>query len=349
MRIAITYHVAPPSADPLGASAPPRELDLAATARDVHAALAGEHACTLVPVGDSVSAALTAVREVAPELVFNLCEGAVGRTRFEAHLSLGLDMLGIPCCGCDPVTLALCQDKPFVKQLLRQAGVPTPAGFAVAPGCSEEHVREDIRQLLGQAASGRVIVKPAREGGGVGIDGDSVCADPDAALARARAVWARYCQPALVEAFIAGPEYNLALYQAGARGLVVLPPGQIVFAPGLAPERRVVGWTAKWDNASSEAQATVSRIVAELEPAVLADLVSTCTRAANLLGMTGYCRFDLRQDGGTLHIVDVNANPDLGPGSGFRRALAAADIGFPEFLADLIAARRSPAHASLAA
>src|SRR5690348_6666066 len=110
MRIAITYHVASPS-HPHGQAGSFGAHELSATARDVLAALAPAHECALVPVGDSVPAALTAVREVAPDVVFNLCEGAVGRTRFEAHLSLGLDMLGIPCCGCDPVTLALCQDK----------------------------------------------------------------------------------------------------------------------------------------------------------------------------------------------------------------------------------------------
>ncbi|MFY0533743.1 hypothetical protein [Nannocystis pusilla] len=160
--------------------------ELSATAREVHAALAPDHECVLVPVGDSVPAALAAVRAAAPDVVFNLCEGAIGRTQFEAHLALGLDMLGIPCCGCDPVTLALCQDKPFVKQFLRQTGVPTPDGFAVAPGCSEEHVLEDIRELIARAASGRVIVKPAREGEGVGVDAGSVCGDAESAL-RARA------------------------------------------------------------------------------------------------------------------------------------------------------------------
>lgn len=185
-----------------------------------------------------------------------------------------------------------------------------------------------------------MIVKPAREGSGVGIDEGSVCATAEAALARARALWALHAQPALIEAFIAGPEYNLALYHAGARGLVALPPGQIEFAPWLAPERQIVGWTAKWDTASREAQATVSRIAADLDPAVHAELVRTCTRAATLLGMTGYCRFDLRMAEGTLYIIDVNANPDLGPGSGFRRALDAAGMSLPQFLAELIAARQ---------
>lgn len=340
MRIAITYnadtHLKPHLNDVerLG------EDEVAESARDVYAALSGAHECALLPVGDCITSGLSAIRDFAPDLVFNLCEGVLGRTRWEAHFVLALDLLGIPYCGCDAVTIALCQDKGFIKQFLRQIGVATPDGFALAPGCDEGQVRKDIRDLIAATPSGRVIVKPLREDGGIGVDTDSVVEDEDAALARARAIAAVYEQPALVEAFVDGPEYSLALYYAGARGLVALPPGQIVFAPALLPEQRVVGWKAKWDIGSPQDLATESRIARNLDPAVQADILQTCTRAATMLGMTGYCRFDLRQGpDGRISVIDVNANPDIGPNSGFRKALAAAEIPFPGFLEELIAAR----------
>lgn len=340
MRIAITYnadtHLKPHLNDieRLG------EDEVAESARDVYAALSGNHQCALLPVGDCITAGLQAIRDFAPDLVFNLCEGVLGRTRWEAHFVLALDLLGIPYCGCDAVTIALCQDKGFIKQFLRQIGVATPPGLALAPGCPEDQARRDIAALL--AGTDRVIVKPAREDGGIGVDAESVVRDPEAALARVRAVWASYQQPALVEAFIDGAEYNLALYHAGGGGLVALPPGQIVFASGLTPEQRVVGWKAKWDVGSREDLATESRVARNLDPALHADLLQTCTRAAMMLGMTGYCRFDLRQGpDGRIYVIDVNANPDIGPGSGFRKALAAADVPFTSFLEQLIAARLS--------
>ena len=42
---------------------------------------------------------------------------------------------------------------------------------------------------------------------------------------------------------------------------------------------------------------------------------------------------------GRMYVIDINANPDLGPSSGFRKALAAAGISFADFLADLIDVR----------
>ena len=62
----------------------------------------------------------------------------------------------------------------------------------------------------------------------------------------------------------------------------------------------------------------------------------------------GVYEFVVREDGdGRLHVLDVNANPDIGAGSGFRKALAAAGIGFEEFLAELIAGRQPAGHGLL--
>lgn len=342
MRIAISYnadtHLKPHLNDieRLG------EDEVAESAKDVFDTLSKAHTCALLPVGDCITSGLQTIRDFRPDLVFNLCEGVLGRTRWEAHFVLALDLLGVPYCGCDAVTIALCQDKGFVKQFLRQIGVATPPGFSLAAGCPEGQALRDIEALLHAASSGRVIVKPVCEDGGIGVDAESVVTDPAAALARARAIWTNYRQPALVESFIDGPEFNLAMYHADG-GLVTLPPGQIVFAPSLVPEHRVVGWKAKWDLGSHEDLSTESRITRDLDPALLAEIRHTCSRAATMLGMTGYCRFDLRQhEDGRIHIIDINANPDIGPDSGFRKALAAAEIRFIDFLEQMIMARLMP-------
>jgi D-alanine-D-alanine ligase len=76
------------------------------------------------------------------------------------------------------------------------------------------------------------------------------------------------------------------------------------------------------------------------------DVSDVCGTAASLLSIGGYCRFDLRQrPTGELCIIDVNPNPDIGQGSGFRRALDAAGIPFRDFLSELMMAalsRRRP-------
>ena len=69
------------------------------------------------------------------------------------------------------------------------------------------------------------------------------------------------------------------------------------------------------------------------------ELENICLRAASTLGLSGYVRFDVRQSqAGQLFIVDINPNPDIGPGSGFRKALETARVPFSEFLETLIMA-----------
>lgn len=270
-------------------------------------------------IAELLNAELYAVRDVrkalrdlkGADLVFNLCEGVAGKPALEMHFALALEMLGIPFTGCDPIAVGLCTDKILVKRLLNARGIPTPRAF-----------------VEGQ----RAIVKPSREDAGIGIDRASVVATREEAEARARHVEQTYGQPALIEEFIDGREFNQALYLGR-----LLPPGEIVFAGSLAPEERVVGWKAKWESGSSEDRATVNRTPADTDDALREALGELSKSAADVLSIGGYCRFDVRQrKTGELCIVDVNPNPDIGRGSGFRKALDAAGIGFRQFLDELM-------------
>jgi D-alanine-D-alanine ligase len=300
------------------------EEEVAATAREV-ADLLG---ATLLPVR-TVRAAVDHLRRDKPDLVFNLCEGVQGNPRWEMHFALALEMLGIPFTGCDPIAVGICGDKPMTKQLLHASGIATPRGFRVAG-------EGDVPPL-----EGTWIVKPAFEDAGIGIDADSVCTSRASVIARATHVLRTYRQPALVEEFIDGRELNQALFY-GRDGIVLLPAGEIVFAEALAARERVVGWKAKWSAGSAEDRATSNRTPAVIDEALRSDVADICTRAANVLSIGGYARFDLRQrPSGELCILDVNPNPDIGRDTGFRRALAAADIEFADFLNELMIAARA--------
>lgn len=280
---------------------------------------------TLFPVRD-VRQAIDELRAHPPDVVFNLCEGVAGNPRWEMNFALALEMIGVAFTGCDPIATGICGDKALTKQLLNVAGVSTPRHYddgGVPPW----------------------IVKPSREDAGIGIDRQSVCATPEEVRKRCQYVVETYKQPALVEEFVDGREINQALFH-GRDGIVVLPPGEIVFAEEMEPEARVVGWKAKWAAGSDEDRRTVSRTPAVIDDTLRRDVALLATRAASVLSIGGYCRIDMRQrPNGELCIIDVNPNPDIGHDSGFRRALAAAGIEFSDFLKELMMAalsRRRP-------
>jgi D-alanine-D-alanine ligase len=277
----------------------------------------------IVRVREDVEGALRKLREF--DVVVDYCEGVLGRPRFEMNFAVALEMLGIAHTSCDPIAVALCTDKILVKRLLRAAGLPTPQGYA----CPSE------------TPPGTYIVKPALEDAGIGIDRGAVVGTREELEARYEYATLRYGQPALIEEFIEGRELNQSIYCGKA-----LPPGEVVFADELSPTERVVGWKAKWANGSAEDLATKNQTPARIDETTREEIARMCLAAAELLGTDMAVRFDLRQSSqtGVIHIVDINPNPDLGFGSGFRKALDAAGMLFSDLLDDLIiagCARRS--------
>ena len=295
------------------------EAEVVDTAREIASITRGE----LLAVRD-VREALNFLRSKQPEVVFNLCEGVGGHSRWEMNFQLALEMLGIPFTGCDPIATGICNDKGLTKAILKTGGISTPKGDVVT----------DPREI--PPLEGTWIVKPALEDAGIGIDKESVCTGRAAVCDRVAYVIETYAQPALVEEFIDGREINQSLYY-GRDGIVVLPPGEIVFDEKLAAQERVVGWKAKWAPGSPEDLATSNRTPAHIDDEMKREIGALCSRAASLLTLGGYARFDLRQrPNGELAIIDVNPNPDIGRDTGFRKALAAAGIRFADFLNELM-------------
>jgi D-alanine-D-alanine ligase len=302
------------------------EAEVSDTASEIAELLGAD----LVPVRDDIPAALR--RLATCDVVVNLCEGVLGNPRLEMNFALALEMLGVAFTGCDPLAVAICTDKALVKRLLEARGIPTPLGTAVTHAGDVRH----IPMFAAAQESRSWIVKPSREDAGIGIDAGSIVSTVDELEARVRHVVEHYRQPALVEEFIDGRELNQAVYCG-----ISLPVGEVLFSEQLAPRERVVGWKAKWAAGSREDLGTVNRTPAEIDDVTREGVTSICSAVASTLSIGGYCRFDLRQARtGELYVVDVNPNPDIGRGTGFRRALDAAGVSFSEFLGALIMAAR---------
>lgn len=288
------------------------ELEVVETAHEIADLLKAG----LVPVRDDVVAAVNQCRRF--DVVVDLCEGVLGNPRLEKNFALMLEMFGIPHTSCDPIAVGLCADKRLVKELLLAAGLPTPLRYSSHQG--EMH--------------GTYIVKPSLEDAGIGIEPAAVVETAEELEARCRYVEEKYKQPPLIEQFIDGRELNQTLVCGSA-----LPTGEVVFADSLQPRERVVGWKAKWDAGSPEDLATVNRTPAEIGTRLREEIVRVCLAAASLFGLDMVVRFDLRQArSGELYIIDINPNPDLGRGTGVRRALEAEGTSFSDFLNALIMA-----------
>jgi D-alanine-D-alanine ligase len=156
--------------------------------------------------------------------VFNFCEGLNGVSR-EAQAPALLEAYDIPYVFSDPLTLALTLDKAMAKRVVRDCGIPTPA-FAVIERAA------DIRNI---DLPFPLFLKPVAEGSGKGVDAKSKV-DNRAQLDRtARSLLARFRQPVLVETFLPGREFTVAILGTGEDASVL----------GVSEIRRLANWVGE--------------------------------------------------------------------------------------------------------
>jgi len=138
------------------------------------------------------------------DAVFNFSEGLKGLAR-EAQVPALLDAYDIPYVFSDALTLALTLDKSMAKRVVRDCGVPTP-DFAVIERPA------DIRNVK---LPFPLFLKPVAEGSGKGVNARSKVTGPSALKRVATDLLAQFRQPVLVETFLPGREFTVAITGTG--------------------------------------------------------------------------------------------------------------------------------------
>jgi D-alanine-D-alanine ligase len=269
-------------------------------------------------------ALLAGLRREQPDVVFNLFEGTADDGDNEAHVAGLLEWLGIPFTGSAAPVLSLARRKHLVKSLLVGAGLPTPSFFVA-----------DELPVVDCPLGWPVIVKPATQDASVGLDQGSVISDLPRLNERIRILEKRYGRPVLVEEFIPGREFNVALVETS--DLQVLPISEILFLEGATERWPIVTYEAKWKPGSQEDRATPYHCPAEIDPELAERLETLSHRAFRLLGCRDYARVDFRvRQTGEPYILEINPNPDFHPTAGLERSLAAAGLTHEQFTVQLV-------------
>lgn len=231
------------------------------------------------------------------DVVFNIAEGYRGRTR-EAQVPALCDMLGIPHTGSDATSLAVSMDKALTKDLFLRNGVPTP----------NSQLFRSAKEKIEKALTFPLIVKPNAEGSSKGIRDSSVVMNEDDLRRSVKEALGRYNQPVLVEQYVTGREFTVALMQTDTQ-LRVLPPLEVVF---LDPALRypVYSFEIKqdWDkNVRYDCPAQIDKRMERLLGAV-------SRKAFQALGCRDYARVDFRVSAqGVPYVLEVNPLPGLTP------------------------------------
>lgn len=309
------------------------EWDTMETINAVRTAIAERYRVSMIEANEQ---AYQKLQQIRPCFVFNIAEGLYGVSR-EAQIPAILEMLRIPYLGSDPLTLAVCLDKARAKEILSYHRVPT-APFAVI-----HSVQEFENVTVGFPA----IVKPLHEGSSKGIYNSCVVRSAAELEREVRTVLAAYRQPALVEEFLPGREFTVALLGNGDE-VQTLPIVEIKFdalPPGVNP---IYSYEAKWVWDSTEDPLDIFECPAALDPALKNEIETICKDAYRVLNCRDWSRIDVRLDGsGKPHILEINPLPGILPkpedNSCFPKAARAAGMNYSQLINQVldIAMRRS--------
>ena len=234
-----------------------------------------------------------------PDLMFNLCDtGFRNVATQELHVPALAEMLGVPYSGAPPAAMVLAYDKSIVNMLAGSLDIPVPHERLFHPDTTTD--RLDIVYPA--------FVKPAQGDGSVGINRRAIVRS-DVEL-REQLAWFRGEFPqrtALVQEYLSGPEYGLALI-GNPGDLHPLPVLEVDYSrlPRSLPP--ILAFESKTGPENPYNRVAIAR--AGLARTVVDELVAAAARLFKRIGCRDYARFDFRTaEDGTIKLMEINPNP----------------------------------------
>ncbi|MAG32128.1 MAG: D-alanine--D-alanine ligase [Deltaproteobacteria bacterium] len=265
-----------------------------------------------------------AVVQLGVDVAFNLAEGMGSRNR-EAWAPVLLEMAGIPTLGSDALSLSLSLDKSWANRWV------AAAGLSIAAQCEMSDAEEAERADL--PAPFPLFVKPRWEGTAKGIRASSRVESRVELAREVERVVRDYAQPALVEAFVSGPEYTVTLVGNDP------PRAWPTVQRALERETRIGIHALEGPGAGKHAGELVPLTEGVLEPALEARLSELAVRAFEALGCHDFARVDFRLDAtGEPIFLEINPLPTFATDGTFAILAELEGCSLSEMLARCIQA-----------
>ncbi len=249
-----------------------------------------------------------AIREIAPDVVFNALHGPGGE---DGHVQAILDYLGIPYTGSGVEASALAMDKHLTKKLVAAEGLPTAAWdlFDLSGG---------TLPLLPGSLDLPLVIKPRYEGSSQGVIIVKTHEQWTSSMINAAKSYAQI----MAEEFIEGREFTCGVL--GEEALPVIEdraePGRVLYVRRKVRARRQHAHRAGKDRRRSRRA-----------PANAGAFHASFARAARLLAH----RFHREQRRPSV-ILEVNTLPGLTPTSLIPDACASVGISYEALIDRLI-------------
>jgi D-alanine-D-alanine ligase len=233
------------------------------------------------------------------DIAFDTCERIHNHASGEAYAAALLEYLGIPHTRTSSWLISFGISKDRVKSILSYHGIATPP-FQVFHS-DQERLRPDMMFPL--------FVKGLASENSIGIDEHSLVNNPDELMFKVKQINNRLMQPALVEEYIDGREFTVAILPGEKN--IVLPISEIIFND-LPTNRRFLDYSSKWHENSEQFQKTLPLCPAQLTAEEQQTINETALRCFTILGLDSYTRIDIRYRDHIPYVLEVNQNPSIG-------------------------------------
>lgn len=299
------------------------EWDKFETIDAVHKALSLYNDVTLVEANEF---AFEKLRTIRPQIVFNIAEGLNGISR-EAQIPAMLDMLQIPYTGSDPLTLATCLDKSRAKEILSYYGIPNAKFFTARSA-------EDLKEFDLEFP---VIIKPVGEGSSKGIFNSSFIRSIEELENTVRINYETYSQPSLIEEFLPGREFTVAIIGNSEDDISVLPIVEINFSELPSHLVPIYSYEAKWIVDTRDNPLEIFSCPARLDHVLENKIKKIALSTYRVLNCKDWSRIDIRLDrNGEPNIIEINPLPGILPdpkdNSCFPKAARAYGFNYEQML-----------------
>lgn len=236
-----------------------------------------------------------------PEFVFNVAEGLSGPSR-ESQIPSMLEMLNIPFTGSDSVTIGICHDKSRCKEILSYYKIPNSKFFIT-----------DAIHKTEKNISFPKFVKPLHEGSSKGIYNSSVVNNSSELRNEILRIKECYDQPSIVEDFLDGKEFTVAMLGNG-EDVKVLPIVEINLDTVPEGFNKIYSYEVKWFFDTRESKLDIFRCPADIDPVLYGQIEDVCKAAYLALRIRDWARIDVRLDKNNIpNIVEINPLPGILP------------------------------------
>ena len=234
-----------------------------------------------------------------PDVIFNALHGRFGE---DGCIQGILNVLGTPYTHSGMLASAVAMDKPLAKTIFAAAGVPVAEHVVVS---REEAMASDVMERP-------YVVKPINQGSSVGVHIVRVGDNRSPLTGDERALGCHV----MVERYIHGKELTVTVM--GDRALAVTE---------ITSDREFYDYEAKYAKGGS-----AHLVPAPLEAEIYDEALRLALGAHGALGCRGVSRADMRYDGETLYMLEINTQPGMTPTSLVPEQAAHVDISFDELV-----------------